>query len=344
MGKKINLIGINFGYKNNHTVLEETDMRQQGGIVYKCRCGECGNDNWLLKSGRIRFDKPISCGCLDNRGISLTKHGMTKNREETRFYRIWCKLKDRTKHLDENNRTYIERNITVCDRWSKFENFMEDMYESYLEACDKYGENEVSIDRIDGYGNYEPSNCRWANPTTQGFNRDYTDNPHNKPILCVRKDDNYSMVIYNAKQFSLRIFGTPNHHIIDVCKRSRLQEKGWVFSYIEKDEYYKLKESGKDYIENLYEFKISIPYHEIQEDKKISNNESREVYLNKVNSYYINSENIVVYGSKREVFSRLGFETFGSFSSALYKPIPDRFRKLTPEEIELHKNNQPIKF
>lgn len=35
-------------------------------------------------------------------------------------------------------------------------------------------ENTLSIDRIDGNGNYEPSNCRWVDSFTQNANRKFT--------------------------------------------------------------------------------------------------------------------------------------------------------------------------
>lgn len=53
--------------------------------------------------------------------------------------------------------------IRVCDRWRKFRNFVEDMGLSPAPG--------MSIDRIDGKGNYEPSNCRWATPTQQTHNQ-----------------------------------------------------------------------------------------------------------------------------------------------------------------------------
>ena len=45
------------------------------------------------------------------------------------------------------------------------------MYESYLEASYKYGENNISIDRIDYNDGYYKENCRWATMKVQLRNR-----------------------------------------------------------------------------------------------------------------------------------------------------------------------------
>ena len=65
---------------------------------------------------------------------------------------------------NKRNKAYVHyggRGIRVCDRWNDFGKFLADMGEKPPGR---------SLDRIDVNGNYEPSNCRWADARTQVLN------------------------------------------------------------------------------------------------------------------------------------------------------------------------------
>lgn len=61
--------------------------------------------------------------------------------------------------------------IGVCDKWSSFIEFKNDMYESYLKHVDEFGERNTTIDRIENDKGYYKGNCRWATIKVQSRNR-----------------------------------------------------------------------------------------------------------------------------------------------------------------------------
>ena len=82
----------------------------------------------------------------------------------SRQYYSWASIKQRCSN--QNNpgyKWYGAKGITYDKKWDTFKGFWEDM-------ADGYADN-LTIDRINGRGNYEKSNCRWITHKAQCNNR-----------------------------------------------------------------------------------------------------------------------------------------------------------------------------
>lgn len=97
------------------------------------------------------------------RKISARTHGHTVDNVYSPTYHSWQAMLGRCRYLErESTPKYIDRGITVCDRWLDFKNFLLDMGER---------PEGTSIDRIDNDKGYEPGNCKWSTSIEQARNR-----------------------------------------------------------------------------------------------------------------------------------------------------------------------------
>ena len=152
------LTGQRFG---RLTVIERAENKGKH-VAWRCRC-DCGNEI-VTRAGNLTGGGSRSCGCF-NREQSSKKH--KKHGEcNTRIYGIWKKIKSRCN--DTNNDRYADyggRGITVCQEWSE-------SFEAFRDwAIDNGYRDDLTIDRIDVDGNYDPANCRWISNQKQQNNR-----------------------------------------------------------------------------------------------------------------------------------------------------------------------------
>lgn len=88
-------------------------------------------------------------------------HGKS-NKE--RLYQTWKNMRQRCNNPNRSDyKRYGGRGITICDEWNDYNTFRD------WALSNGYSDN-LSIDRIDVNGNYEPSNCRWVDGIIQANN------------------------------------------------------------------------------------------------------------------------------------------------------------------------------
>lgn len=157
------LTGKRFG---RLVVIEEVEPHFTPGgqkvLMWKCKC-DCGTEK-IISGISLKSGATISCGCFhrEQLGALRRKHGAA---HQERLYGVWLNLRERCRNPNNNHyHSYGGRGINVCDDWMNDYSSFRDwaLKNGYREDIRESGRNNITIDRIDVDGDYEPSNCRFV--------------------------------------------------------------------------------------------------------------------------------------------------------------------------------------
>ena len=143
-------------------VRELPHVRGKRYWLFRCDCGVSKRINaYPVLSGDVK-----SCGCQRGTLVAFvrTRHSNNRRSGATKEYKAWKGMWARcTLPSQQSYKYYGAIGISVCDRWMIFDNFIADIGPAPSPAH--------SIYRINPFGNYEPTNCRWATIVEQRANR-----------------------------------------------------------------------------------------------------------------------------------------------------------------------------
>lgn len=135
------------------------------------RCVKC----WLISHVEIKDFRKYWCKCNQLNSIK-SKHWFACKWKsiENRFYNIFCWIHTRCKWTSDKTWKHLYYWKWIkCER-NSFDEFKNDMRDSYQQHIKQYWIKNTSIDRIDWNWNYSKSNCRRATCEEQSNNTKLT--------------------------------------------------------------------------------------------------------------------------------------------------------------------------
>ena len=194
-------------------------------VQYRCKC-ECGNEK-IVRKMHLTRGAIISCGCFhrEKLGNLRRKHGFS---HKERLYSVWLDMKERCRNPKNGHyKSYGGRGISVCVEWQNdylaFRNWA--INNGYEERIGKNGRNDLTIDRINVDGDYEPDNCRFITNKENCLNKRNTMSDEERFRICPICGKRFEMKKRNEK----KTCGTKCGHILQQMNRPIERKKDGTF-------------------------------------------------------------------------------------------------------------------
>lgn len=157
-------------YKNKiYHGIQVLQLVDKSKRIVSCKC-HCGNI-FTVPLIQLTKSKRYVIGCQKcNGGKSLLYNvSGAEEMQDGNIRRIFYSMKQRCYNKKSKSyKWYGELGVAICDEWLN-------NIDSFITWAKENGYKKgLTIDRINGNGNYEPSNCRWVDMVAQNNNKERT--------------------------------------------------------------------------------------------------------------------------------------------------------------------------
>ena len=187
MKMKYNLLNKRFGRLDV--------INYAGNGKWECLC-DCGN-HIIVYGYDLRNEKVKSCGCYKKDYIA--NKNVTHGLSNTRLFNIYYDMLSRCYDTNiQQYEFYGKRGILICNEWTDKEKGFINFYNWSIKNGYK---DDLTIDRVNVNGDYEPNNCRWATMKEQSNNRRSN---HNIELNGITKTISEWSEIYKINDHTVR--------------------------------------------------------------------------------------------------------------------------------------------
>lgn len=156
------------------TAIKPVGRDNRKNVLWLCKC-ECGGE-CIRATAELGKRDNHSCGCKVKEHLKdMAKGNITHGMTGTRLYGCYKGMIGRCyRKKDIHYNAYGKRGIIVCNEWKN------DKQTFFNWALSHGYADDLTIERIDVNGNYEPSNCTWIPMSEQYKNKQ--SNHMNRPL------------------------------------------------------------------------------------------------------------------------------------------------------------------